>query len=125
MAHTVTLLEDHLGQSKPTVVGQEYCVDFLEPNYALTPEAEIMLWSWRFDRGLATPQDWFDYNNPDASQEERTAFQQQQEAQQSAQQQQQVELTKQAGQFANSPMADPTKNPNAEQFMNAVPNDTE
>jgi len=50
---------------------------------------------------------------------------QQQEAQQSAQQQQQLELTKQAGQFANSPMADPTKNPNAEQFMNALPNDTE
>ena len=62
--------------------GQDYSVDFLEPNYALTPESEIALWSWRFDRGLATPQDWFDYNNPDASQEERTAFQQQQEAQQ-------------------------------------------
>jgi len=35
-----------------------------------------------------------------------------------------MELTKQAGQFANSPMADPTKNPNAEEFVNQG-NDTE
>lgn len=27
MAHTVTLINDHLGQGKPTVVGHEYCVD--------------------------------------------------------------------------------------------------
>jgi len=27
MAFTVTLLEDHLGQNQPTVVGHEYCVD--------------------------------------------------------------------------------------------------
>ena len=60
-------------------VGDEYSVDFLEPNYALTPEAEIMLWSWRFDRKLSTPLDWFDYHNPDASAEDRVRFEQQQE----------------------------------------------
>jgi hypothetical protein len=66
--------------------GPDYSVDFLEPNYALTPESEIALWSWRFDRGLATPQDWFDYNNPDASEQEKQAFQEQQETQQEDQQ---------------------------------------
>jgi len=59
--------------------GPEYSVDFLEPNYALTPESEIALWSWRFDRGLATPLDWFDYQNPDADESTRQAFQAQQE----------------------------------------------
>jgi primosomal replication protein N len=49
---------------------------------------------------------------------------QQQEAQQQQEASQQMELTKQAGQFANSPMADPTKNPNAEEFVNQG-NDTE
>ena len=38
--------------------------------------------------------------------------------QQQMQQQQQMELTKQAGQFASSPMADPTKNPQAMEMMN-------
>jgi len=57
-----------------TDVGMDYSVDFLEPNYALTPESEIMLWSWRFDRGLATPEDWFDYHNPDASDEDKRKF---------------------------------------------------
>lgn len=66
--------------------GPDYSVDFLEPNYALTPESEIALWSWRFDRGLATPQDWFDYNNPDASEQEKQAFQEQQAQQQEDQQ---------------------------------------
>ncbi len=50
-----------------TDLGPDYSVDFLEPNYALTPESEIALWSWRFDRGLATPEDWFEYHNSDAS----------------------------------------------------------
>jgi hypothetical protein len=59
-------------------VGDEYSVDFLEPNYALTPEAEIMLWSWRFDRNLSTPMDWFDYHNPDASDEDKMRFVEQQ-----------------------------------------------
>jgi hypothetical protein len=59
-------------------VGDEYSVDFLEPNYALTPEAEIMLWSWRFDRKLSTPMDWFDYHNPDASPDDRARFEVQQ-----------------------------------------------
>ena len=49
---------------------------------------------------------------------------QQQESQQQQEAAQQMELTKQAGQFANSPMADPTKNPNAEEFVNQG-NDTE
>lgn len=57
-----------------TKTGEDYSVDFLEPNYALTPESEIMLWSWRFDRGLASPEDWFDYHNPDASEEDKRKF---------------------------------------------------
>ncbi len=59
-------------------VGTEYSVDFLEPNYALTPEAEIMLWDWRFSRNLATPMDWFQYHNPDASPEDLSRFEEQQ-----------------------------------------------
>jgi len=56
-------------------IGDDYSVDFLEPNYALTPESEVMLWSWRFDRGLASPEDWFDYHNPDASDDDKQKFQ--------------------------------------------------
>ena len=59
-------------------VGDDYSVDFLEPNYALTPEAEIMLWDWRFSRNLATPMDWFQYHNPDASPEDLARFEEQQ-----------------------------------------------
>jgi hypothetical protein len=55
-------------------IGDDYSVDFLEPNYALTPESEVMLWSWRFDRGLASPEDWFDYHNPDASDDDKQKF---------------------------------------------------
>ena len=40
-----------------------------------------------------------------------------QEAQAASESEKELELTKQAGQFANSPMADPTKNPNAEEFL--------
>ena len=61
-------------------VGDEYSVDFLEPNYALTPDAEIMLWDWRFQRGLATPLDWYDYYNPDSSDIDRQQFQERQES---------------------------------------------
>jgi hypothetical protein len=47
-----------------------------------------------------------------------------QEIQGEMQQQQQMaaqqELVKQAGQFASSPMADPTKNPQAMEMMNGV-----
>lgn len=57
----------------------EYSVDFLEPNYALTPDTEIALWTWRFDQGLATKQDYFDYMNPDASPEQKEEFQRQQQ----------------------------------------------
>ena len=66
-------------------LADDYSVDFLEPNYALTPESEIMLWSWRFDRGLASPQDWFDYHNPDASDEDRKKFETLQASQQEEQ----------------------------------------
>ena len=66
--------------------GPDYSVDFLEPNYALTPESEIALWSFYFDRGLATPEMWFLYKNPDASEEDKQAFQEQQQANQEDQQ---------------------------------------
>ena len=35
-------------------------------------------------------------------------------------QMQQMELTKQAGQFASSPMMDPTKNPNAQEMYDGI-----
>ena len=44
----------------------------------------------------------------------------QQEQAQNLQMQQNIELTKQAGQFASSPMMDPTKNPNAQEMMNGI-----
>ena len=66
--------------------GPDYSVDFLEPNYALTPESEIALWSFYFDRGLATPESWFYYKNPDAGPEEIEKFKEQQEVQQQDQQ---------------------------------------
>jgi len=62
-------------------VGEDYSVDFLEPNYALTPDTEITLWTWRFEQGLASKQDYFDYMNPDASEEQRADFQAQQQEQ--------------------------------------------
>ena len=62
-----------------TDVGDDYSVDFLEPNYALTPESEIMLWSWRFDRGLATPMDYYEFYNSDSDQASKDAFAKQQE----------------------------------------------
>jgi len=62
--------------------GPDYSVDFLEPNYALTPESEIALWSFYFDRGLATEESWYLYKNPDASPEEIAKFREQQEAKQ-------------------------------------------
>ena len=40
-----------------------------------------------------------------------------QESEAAAEAEKDLELTKQAGQFVNSPMADPTKNPNAEEFI--------
>ena len=56
-------------------VGDDYSIDFLEPNYALTPESEIMLWDWRFKNGLASKEQWFEYQNPDASPEDIKKFQ--------------------------------------------------
>ena len=79
------ILEVETGTRLPN----EYSVDFLEPNYALTPDTEIALWTWRFEQGLATKQDYFDYMNPDASPEQRAEFQTQQ---------QQVEAEEQAPQ---------------------------
>ena len=69
-----------------TDLGPDYSVDFLEPNYALTPESEIALWSWRFDRGLATPEDWFDYHNSDASPAAKERFMEAQNTRQEDQQ---------------------------------------
>ena len=45
---------------------------------------------------------------------------QQQESEAAAQNEQAMELTKQAGQFMNSPMADPSKNPNAEEVVDEI-----
>ena len=44
----------------------------------------------------------------------------QQEQQQQQQMMAQQEMVKQAGQFASSPMMDPTKNPNAQEMINAI-----
>ena len=44
-----------------------------------------------------------------------------QESEAAAEAEKDLELTKQAGQFVNSPMADPTKNPNAEEFIQDAP----
>ena len=44
-----------------------------------------------------------------------------QESEAAAEAEKDLELTKQAGQFVNSPMADPTKNPNAEEFIQDDP----
>lgn len=60
-------------------VGEEYSVDFLEPNYALTPDTEIALWTWRFEQGLASKIDYWDYMNPDGSKDQREEFIAQQE----------------------------------------------
>ena len=68
-----------LGVETGVNLPEEYSVDFLEPNYALTPDTEISLWTWRFEQGLATKQDYFDYMNPDASPEQRAEFDQQQQ----------------------------------------------
>lgn len=62
--------------------GEEYSVDFLEPNTVLTPESEIAVWEWRFNRGLATPKDWFIYNNPDYDQASLDEFEERQQQQQ-------------------------------------------
>ena len=69
------ILEVEAGTRLP----EEYSVDFLEPNYALTPDTEIALWTWRFSQGLASKQDYFDFMNPDASPEQRAEFQEQQQ----------------------------------------------
>jgi hypothetical protein len=61
-------------------VGEDYKVDFLEPNYALTPESEIAYWEWKFRRGLSEPIDWYDFTNPDANDSDRQRFIARQEA---------------------------------------------
>ena len=55
-------------------VGEDYKVDFMEPNYALTPDMEIQYWDWLFSRGLAEPIDWYDTMNPDANDIDRQRF---------------------------------------------------
>ena len=61
-------------------VGDDYKVDFLEPNYALTPESEIAYWEWKFRRGLSEPIDWYDFTNADANPSDRQRFIERQEA---------------------------------------------
>jgi len=58
--------------------GPEYSVDFLEPNYAVTPESEIQLWDWRLKNGLATKKMWFMYNNPDYNEDDLREFEEMQ-----------------------------------------------
>jgi hypothetical protein len=47
----------------------------------MSVEQEIGYWSWKFDKGLATPRDWFDYMNPDASEEDRAKWEKEREEQ--------------------------------------------
>ena len=62
-------------------IKEDYRVDFLEPDYPMSVEQEINYWNWKFDKGLATPKNWFDYMNPDASEEDRTKWEQEREEQ--------------------------------------------
>ena len=62
-------------------IKDDYRVDFLEPDYPMSVDQEINYWNWKFDKGLATPKDWFDYMNPDASEEDRTKWEQEREEQ--------------------------------------------
>tara|TARA_Y100000401_G_scaffold18271_1_gene12366 strand:- start:4451 stop:4810 length:360 start_codon:yes stop_codon:yes gene_type:complete len=43
MAHTVTLLADHLGSDKPRVAGNEYCVDAVVDITSYTANGEEVL----------------------------------------------------------------------------------
>ena len=58
---------------------EDFSVDYLEPNYPMSVEQEIAYWTWKFDRKLATPMDWFDYQNPDAPLQLREEFKKQTE----------------------------------------------
>ena len=60
-------------------LNEDFSVDYLEPNYPMSVEQEIAYWTWKFDRNLATPMDWFDYQNPDAPSELREEFKKQAE----------------------------------------------
>ncbi len=62
-------------------IAEDHRVDFLEPDYPMSVEQEIGYWSWKFDKGLATPRDWFDYMNPDASEEDRAKWEKEREEQ--------------------------------------------
>ncbi len=61
-------------------VGEDYKVDFMEPDYALTPDMEIQYWDWLFSRGLAEPIDWYDYKNYDSNDVDRQRFIERQES---------------------------------------------
>ena len=62
-------------------ITEDYRVDFLEPNYPMNVDQEIDYWNWKFDRGLASPSSWFDYMNPDASEEARSKWEKEREEQ--------------------------------------------
>jgi uncharacterized protein YqfA (UPF0365 family) len=43
----------------------------------MSVQDEINHWSWKFENGLATPLDYFDYQNPDADESLRNQFKKQ------------------------------------------------
>ena len=62
-------------------IAEDHRVDFLEPDYPMSVEQEINYWNWKFEKGLANPKDWFNYMNPDASDEERAKWEKEREEQ--------------------------------------------
>jgi len=60
-------------------LSESYSINFLEPNYPMSVQDEINHWSWKFENGLATPMDYFDYMNPDADMKLRNEFKKQAE----------------------------------------------
>lgn len=60
-------------------IPDEYSVDFIEPDYPLTPREDREMWSWKFEHNLARPIDWYDAQNIDAPEEQRNAFLEMQE----------------------------------------------
>ena len=62
-------------------IKENYRVDILEPDYPMSVDQEINYWNWKFDKGLATPRDWFDYMNSDASEEDRKKWEEERQKQ--------------------------------------------
>ena len=47
----------------------------------MSVDQEINYWNWKFDNGLATPRDWFDYMNSDSSEEDRKKWEEERQEQ--------------------------------------------